>query len=209
MIIIRRSGDILRVNTSFTSLINIPASKLIEYWHFYELLTEEAYVNFAERIAEIILQPSVGSILMATTLVVGGWRNLIANACGDIAANGSSSKLSSPPTHSSATFLSPVENAIVTGSSSTSNISDPFNYQDRFSIMKPSRVSNESTRNNCSGASSLARLIRGNEGCGNDDGDDREGISQLINCSMAVTVRRHPNNYPDLIVITVIPSSYQ
>lgn len=58
---IRRSGEFLRASESFSRLVQLPRSKLIGEVRFFELLTEEAGVNFWEKIL-----PLYGEIRLPT-----------------------------------------------------------------------------------------------------------------------------------------------
>lgn len=75
---IRLSGEILRANQSLASIVRIPTVELTSHWRFYELLTEESYVNFVEKTTNLLLlgEERIGSLLTICALVPGGLRSL-------------------------------------------------------------------------------------------------------------------------------------
>jgi hypothetical protein len=70
--VIRRSGEILRTNKTFSQLVGVTRTDLLNYWHFFQLLTEEACVNYWEQIIPLFADPTAGVLMGSTVIRRGG-----------------------------------------------------------------------------------------------------------------------------------------
>lgn len=80
LLIVRRCGGVLKVNSAFSKLIKIPLDELIASYYFYELVTEETMVNYYEKITDLFREPAQKAVIMNCMLVEGGdaWRPMAA-----------------------------------------------------------------------------------------------------------------------------------
>lgn len=69
----RRSGEILRVNSTFSELVEISQSALLRERRFFELLTEEACVNYWEQLIPIFADEKAASLVTSTIFHKGGF----------------------------------------------------------------------------------------------------------------------------------------
>lgn len=72
--VIRRSGEFLRVNSTFAHLVGISMERLLERYRFFELLTEEACVNFWELTIPLYGDFSKARSLVTRTVLLRGER---------------------------------------------------------------------------------------------------------------------------------------
>lgn len=72
--VIRRSGEFLRVNSTFAHLVGISMERLLGLYRFFELLTEEACVNFWELTIPLYGDFSKTRTLVTRTVLVRGER---------------------------------------------------------------------------------------------------------------------------------------
>lgn len=81
-LVIRGTGEILQVNDTFSNLVQLSRQVLTNGWRFCQLLTEEAFVNFCEKVVTMYFDTKQHALLTSCVLVPGGARQTLRNSPG-------------------------------------------------------------------------------------------------------------------------------
>ena len=74
-VILRYDGEILRAGSTFAEVLGISKQDLeTNGWRFCDLLTEESFVNHAEKLSDAYFRPEQAGIVTNCVLVRGGMR---------------------------------------------------------------------------------------------------------------------------------------
>lgn len=77
-VIIRGTGEIMRVNENFARLVNVPSTELTSrQWRICQFMTEEALVNFCEKVVAMYFDSKQHALLTNCVLVPGGLHNYL------------------------------------------------------------------------------------------------------------------------------------
>ena len=73
----RGTGEILRANESFARMVGVPRRSIAGTWKFCQFLTEEALVNFCEKVVAMYFDTKQHTLITNCVLVPGGARALL------------------------------------------------------------------------------------------------------------------------------------
>lgn len=78
----RGTGEILRANESFARLVDVPRTNIIGTWKFCQFLTEEALVNFCEKVVAMFFDTKQHALITNCAFVPGGVKSSLQTEAG-------------------------------------------------------------------------------------------------------------------------------
>lgn len=81
-LVTRGTGEIVRANDAFARLVQVPCTALTNCWRFCQLLSEEAFVNFCEKVVSMYFDTKQHALLTNCEFVPGGIKPVVRDALG-------------------------------------------------------------------------------------------------------------------------------